>query len=74
MGIINRFQSAWNAFLNRDPTSRYQYVGASYSNRPDRPRLTRGKERTIVSSISNRIAMDVAATKIQHCRLDENGR
>lgn len=74
MGIINRFQSAWNAFLNRDPTSRYRYVGASYSNRPDRPRLTRGKERTIVSSISNRIAMDVAATKIQHCRLDENGR
>lgn len=71
----SRLKHAWNAFVsNRDPT-RYMYpMGASYSHRPDRPRLTRGNERSIVTSVYNRIALDVASIDIQHCKLDENGR
>lgn len=74
MGITDRLQHAWNAFMNKDPTYGYRGVGASYGYRPDRPRLTRGNERSIVTAIFNRIALDVAAINIQHCRLDENGR
>lgn len=70
----SRLKHAWNAFLNRDPTSYYNAAGHSYTYRPDRPRFTRGNERSIVTSIYNRIALDVAAVNIQHCRLDENGR
>lgn len=74
MGIRNRFQSAWNAFLNKEPPMRYYEYGSSYSSRPDRARLSRGNERSIVTSIFNRIAMDVAAVQIEHCRLDEDNR
>jgi hypothetical protein len=69
----DRIQHAWNAFLNRDPTY-YGDRGMSYSYRPDRPRLTRGNERSIITSIYNRIAIDVAAISIRHVRLDENDR
>ena len=69
-----RLKHAWNAFLNRDPTPAYREMGAGYSYRPDRARFTRGNERTIVTSIYNRIALDVAALKVQHVQLDENGR
>ena len=70
----SRLKHAWNAFMSRDPTPvRWDY-GSSYSFRPDRPRLTRGNERSIVTSIFNRIALDTAAISIQHCKLDENGR
>ena len=73
--IGTRLKHAWNAFMSRDPTSSYkQNYGASYSYRPDRPRITRGNERTIITSIYNRIALDVAAIDIQHVRLDDNGR
>lgn len=74
MGIINRFQSAWNAFRNGSPQKLRFDPGSGYSRRPDRTRLTGGRERSIINSITNRIAMDVAATVIQHCKLDENGR
>lgn len=70
----SRLKHAWNAFLNRDPTSYYHDIGGSYTYRPDRPRLARGVERSIVTSIFNRMALDVAAISFQHCRLDENGR
>lgn len=70
----SRLKHAWNAFLNRDPTTDYRYVGASYSYRPDRPRFTRGNEKSIVTSVYNRIALDASAISIQHVRLDENGR
>ena len=71
----SRVRSAWNAFLNRDPTEPYrQNVGVSYSYRPDRPRFTRGNEKSIVTSVYNRIALDASAISIQHVRLDENGR
>lgn len=74
MGISDRLQHAWNAFMNRDPTYNYQDLGNSYSIRPDRPRFTRGNERSIVTSVYNRIALDVSAISIQHVRLDDNGR
>lgn len=71
----SRLKHAWNAFLNRDPTITYkQDIGTSYYRRPDRPRLSRGNEKTIITSIYNRIALDVAAIDIQHVRLDANGR
>ena len=69
----SRLRHGWNAFMNRDPTYR-QDLGPSYYYRPDRPRFTRGNERSIVTSVYNRIALDVSAISIQHVRLDENGR
>lgn len=75
MGITDRLQHAWNAFVNnRDPTADYRNIGAGYAYRPDRPRLTRGNERSIVTSVYNRIALDAAAITLQHCKLDENDR
>lgn len=75
MELVDRLKRSWNAFLNRDPTRVY----ANYSNggsyyKPDRVRLSRGNERSIVTSIFNRIALDVAAIDIKHCRLDEEDR
>lgn len=70
--IKTRLAHAWNAFMSRDPT--YHNVGPGYSLRPDRPRLGHGNERSIVSSIFNRIALDVATIDIKHCRLDSAGR
>ena len=69
-----RIKHAWNAFLNRDPTIPYSSYSSGSYYRPDRVRLTRGNERSIVTSIFNRIALDVAAIDIRHCRLDENDR
>ena len=75
MGFLDRLQHGWNAFVkNRDPTPSYTYYGDSYYYRPDRPRFTRGNERTIITSVYNRIALDVASIDVKHCRLDENGR
>lgn len=75
MSIGSRLKHAWNAFItNRDPTRYIQSLGPGFSSRPDRPRLSRGNERTIVTSIYNRIALDVACISIKHCRLDDNGR
>lgn len=71
--IGSRFKRAWNAFFNRDPTKVSQ-IEATYSYRPDRVRLTRGNERSIVTSIYNRIAMDVASITFQHVKLDDNDR
>ena len=72
--LTSSLKHAWNAFLNRDPTFNYQNIGTSYSYRPDRFRLTRGNERSIVTSVYNRIALDVAAINIQHVQLDKEGR
>ena len=73
--IGSRLKHAFNAFMNRDPTDRgLANSGSGSSIRPDRPRFTRGKDRTIVTAICNRIAIDVAAININHCRIDNNGR
>lgn len=75
IAIGSRLKHAWNAFVNnRDPTVYYRDTGPGYSYRPDRPRLTRGNERSIVTSVYNRIALDVASINIQHCKLDDDGR
>lgn len=75
MGFLNRLQHGWNAFMNRDPTAYYTNAGGNYyTYRPDRIRLTRGNERSIVTSVYNRIGLDVASIDIKHCRLDKNGR
>lgn len=75
MGILERIQHGWNAFTNnRDPTTPNSWYYGSYSTRPDRPRFTRGNEKTIVTALYNKIAIDVAAVDIRHVRLDKNGR
>lgn len=74
MGFINWLKHSWNAFTNRDPTHSYYNIGPSYSYRPDRPRLSRGNERSIATAIYNRIALDVASVTIKHCRTDKDGR
>ena len=70
----SRLKDAWNVIANRSPTMEFRDVGNSYSHRPDRARFTRGNERTIVTSVYNRIAMDVAAIDIKHVILDKDGR
>lgn len=70
----SRLKHAWSIFMNKDPSRYYQDSGMSYSYRPDRPRLTRGNERSIVTSVYNRIALDTSAISIRHVRLDENDR
>ena len=71
MGLLNRFTNAWNAFMGRDPTIRREYGSAQ---RPDRKRLHYGNERSFVNAIYTRIAIDVASLRVEHVRLDENGR
>lgn len=75
MGFVDRLKHSWNAFVNnRDPTEDFRNVGPGYAYRPDRPRFTRGNERSIVTAVYNRIALDVSSISIQHVRLDDNGR
>lgn len=86
--LTDRLKNAWNAFMNRDPPYEYKYydkqfdgfwptyydLGMSSSYRPDRIRLTRGNEKSIVTAIYNRIAVDCAQVTIEQARLDKNGR
>lgn len=74
MALTDRLQHAWNAFRNPDMGYRYQDYGASSYYRPDRIMLSRGNERTITTSVYNRIALDTAAIDIMHARLDDDGR
>jgi hypothetical protein len=75
MGLKDRLQHAWNAFTNSRDHPTYNYdPGQSYYYRPDRFRFTGGNERSIITAIYNRIAMDSAAIDIEHVNLDENGR
>ena len=72
--IGSRLKHTWNVFINKNPTENLTNIGMGYSYRPDRPRLTRGNERSIITSVFNRIALDVSAIKIQHVQLDKNER
>lgn len=72
--FFSRLKHAYNVFRNRDPTTYYNHDISGHYYRPDRVRLTRGNERSIITSIYNRIALDVSAITIQHCKMDDNGR
>ena len=74
MKIGDRLAHAWNAFMNRDPTTNNIYSGSSYFNRPDRTRLRTGTEKSIINAIYNRLSLDTASMDIRHVRLDDNGR
>lgn len=69
----SRLKRVWNAFFSRDQTEQYQNVGYGSFYRPDRVRFVHGSERTIVTSVYNRIALDVSAVNIRHTVIDENG-
>lgn len=70
----SRLKHAWNAFLNRDPTIYHRDIGMGHTYRPDRSRRSKGNERSIITSINNRIALDAAAISIEHVQLDDNDR
>lgn len=74
MALGSRLQHAWNAFMNKDPTSYPSSGGYSYSYRPDRPRLLYGNDRSIVTSVITRIAIDCSQIAVKHVKLDDNGR
>lgn len=74
MGINDRLHNAWNAFRNRDPTNKVEYDGPSNYRNPSMKRLNRGNDRSIVTSLITRLAMDSAAVLIKHCVVDDNGR
>lgn len=73
ISLGSRVKHAWNAFMNKDPTRYTTYSSGSFY-RPDRPRFTHGNDRSIMTAICNRIAMDVSAIQIKHCRLDKDDR
>lgn len=73
LSVGTRLKHAWNAFLNRAPTQ-YRDIGNGSGINPGRAKFTRGNERSIINSLFNRIAMDVAALDIKHCQLDSNER
>lgn len=75
MGFLDRIKKGWSAFMNRDPTESYGYrdLGMSYYYRPDRVRFSRGNDKTIVTSVYNRIATDAASISLVHAQKDING-
>ena len=72
MGIFDTLRHSWDVFRNREPT--YLNRGTSATYRPDRTQLSRGNERSIITSIFNRIAIDVSSVNIKHFKVDANGR
>lgn len=73
MGLLDRFKHGWNAFIGRDPTPNYHYGAETYI-RPGRTRIRMGNDRSIINATFNKIAVDVANYRIEHCRLDDNAR
>ena len=74
MGFMNRLKHGWNAFMNKDPTPYQTGLGAASYDNPSRPRLTMGNERSIITTIYNRISTDVASVDIEHVILDDSKR
>ena len=74
INLVNRIKNAWNAFRGRDPTEDYIYRGPGYSYRPDRPVFSKGHDRTIITAIYNRIAVDSASIDVRHVYLDGSKR
>lgn len=85
MGLFNRLQHAWNAFIQNDkgppgdatflsPKHSFFNYGMGSSYRPDRVIVTRGQERSMINTIFNRIAVDVSMIDFKHVKLDDNYR
>ena len=74
ISIGSRIKNAWNAFRNKEIPNYRARTDNGYYTRPDRVRLTGGRERSILTAVLNRIAMDVASIDVVHCKIDENGR
>lgn len=74
MALFDMLKHAWNAIRNKDPTIDYGIIGPSFSYRPDRIRFSGANERSIITAIFNRIAMDASLIDIMHAKLDEDGR
>ena len=74
--IFSRIKDAWNVFSGRDSLRSYSYHGIGYgsSYRPDRVHLSKGNERSIITSVYNRLSMDSAAIEIKHVKTDDDGR
>lgn len=70
--LMDRLSHAWNAFTNPEQT-RYLPTEVTSSFRPDRVRLSGGNERSIITAIYNRLALDCSAISILHCKVDDNG-
>lgn len=71
--IFQRLQHSWNAFRGRDRPYQYDLGNGTYQ-RPDRVHLFISNERSLITAIYNRISMDVASYKIEHVKVDQNGR
>ncbi len=71
--VLDRLRSAWNVFLDRDPKEELEYHGPGYSIPQHRKRFGYGNERSIVSAVYNRCALDVSSIKLRHVRVDDNG-
>lgn len=81
MGLLDRIQKAWNAFIGKGPPNKefylqkpYENLGRSSTYRPDRLYYSKGQEKTLINAVYNRIAMDVAAVNIRHVKNDDKGR
>lgn len=81
MGFLDRLKNGWNAFIGKGPPYDNQYIipkyidlGYSSTYRPDRIYASRGQERSLLNTIYNRIAVDVAKIDFRHVRLDDDGR
>lgn len=72
--LTTRFKKAFNVFLNRSSETGYEYYGSSYGYRPDHRLTNFGNDKSIITALYNRIAVDGAAIDIRHVRLDENDR
>jgi hypothetical protein len=75
--LTARIKHAWNAFMNKDPTqssTEQRDIGYGSYTRQDRVRMSLTNDRSVIISVYNRIALDVASANIQHVRLDDNGK
>jgi hypothetical protein len=81
--VGDRLKHAWNALTDRNQNRQHWWgteedsfnlYGQSSGRRPDRVTLRIGTDKSIIASIYNRMAMDVASIKVQHVRQDQNGR
>lgn len=72
MGFLDRLSHAWNAFKGNDVYNDYKVEGPAYNYRPDRPKVLYGRDKSIVTSILNRMSVDCSAINIVHARVDDN--